>query len=78
MMNTVTGAATLFRRELLERTLPFPPRHGPHSFHDQWIALVALATGRLAYVDRPLYDYVQHRSAVLGHPRAKRRPSRGR
>ena len=67
MMNTVTGAATLFRRELLGQILPFPPRHGPHSFHDQWIALVALARGPLAYVDRPLYDYVQHRSAVLGH-----------
>jgi glycosyltransferase involved in cell wall biosynthesis len=82
MMNTVTGAATLFRRDLLERILPFPPRHGPNSYHDQWIALVALAEGPLTYVDRPLYDYVQHRRAVLGHhsrtAKAPRAPLRQR
>ena len=65
--NTVTGAASLFRRELLERALPFPPPHG-HTPHDQWLACVALAGGRIAYVDRPLQDYVQHRSSVFGHP----------
>jgi hypothetical protein len=27
---------------------------------------VALATGEVAYVDRPLYDYVQHAGAILG------------
>ena len=67
--NTVTGAASLFRRELLELALPFPPRHGS-PYHDHWLAMVALATGRIAYVDRPLYDYVQHRGAALGHARA--------
>jgi glycosyltransferase involved in cell wall biosynthesis len=63
--NTVTGAAALFRREVLERALPFPDSPG-NDFHDHWIALVALAIGPLAYVDRPLYDYVQHTRAVLG------------
>jgi hypothetical protein len=63
--NTVTGAAALFRREVLERALPFPDSPG-NDFHDHWIALVALAIGPLAYVDRPLYDYVQHPRAVLG------------
>ncbi len=75
--NTVTGAASLFRRELLELALPFPPRHGS-PYHDHWLALVALASGRIAYVDRPLYDYVQHRGAALGHARANAgRPLRG-
>jgi hypothetical protein len=64
--NTVTGAASLFRRELLNLALPFPPRHGL-PFHDHWLAVVALATGRIAYVDEPLYDYVQHGGASLGH-----------
>ena len=64
--NTVTGAATLFRRDLLPFVLPFPPRLGG-SYHDHWLAVVALAAGRLAYVDRPLYDYVQHPGQVLGH-----------
>jgi hypothetical protein len=30
----------------------------------------ALALGDIAYVDRPLYDYVQHGDAVLGHAAA--------
>jgi hypothetical protein len=63
--NTITGAATLFRRELLELALPFPDTPG-FQFHDSWLAVMALATGRVAYVDRPLYDYVQHPGAVFG------------
>lgn len=63
--NTVTGAAALFRREVVERALPFPDSPGIE-FHDHWIALTALACGDLAYVERPLYDYVQHRGAVVG------------
>jgi glycosyltransferase involved in cell wall biosynthesis len=63
--NTVTGAAALMRREVADRALPFPDSPGIE-FHDHWIALVALACGELAYVKRPLYDYVQHDSAILG------------
>jgi glycosyltransferase involved in cell wall biosynthesis len=69
--NTVTGAASLFRRELLARALPFPAAPGS-PYHDHWLALVALAGGKIAYVDRPLYDYVQHEGATLGHARANR------
>jgi glycosyltransferase involved in cell wall biosynthesis len=72
LANTVTGAASLFRRELLDLVLPFPLQIGD-AFHDQWIASVALATGRIAYVDRPLYDYVQHGGAARGHDAAMRR-----
>lgn len=64
--NTITGAASLFRRELLDRVLPFPTRIGAQ-WHDHWIALVAVASGQVRYVDRPLYDYVQHSDAVVGH-----------
>ncbi|MGH2988290.1 MAG: glycosyltransferase [Solirubrobacterales bacterium] len=63
--NTVPGAASLFRREVLEFALPFPDAPGD-LFHDHWLALVAMATGELAYVGRPLYDYVQHSNAVQG------------
>jgi glycosyltransferase involved in cell wall biosynthesis len=63
--NTVTGAAALMRREVVERALPFPDSPGIE-FHDHWLALVALACGKLAYVDAPLYDYVQHPAAILG------------
>lgn len=63
--NTVTGAATLFRRDVAELALPFPDAPGLQ-FHDHWLGLVALAAGEVAYVDRPLYDYVQHPGAVFG------------
>ncbi len=69
MANTVTGAASLFTRDLLDYVLPFPPRYEAN-YHDHWVALVAMALGRVAYVDTPLYDYVQHEGAVLGHARA--------
>ncbi|MFN8163261.1 MAG: glycosyltransferase [Solirubrobacterales bacterium] len=64
--NTVTGAASLFRRELLDRALPFPELPG-QPYHDHWLALLALAAGEIAYSNEPLYDYVQHGAAVLGH-----------
>jgi glycosyltransferase involved in cell wall biosynthesis len=63
--NSITGAATLFRREVAELALPFPDTPGL-PFHDHWIGLVALACGDVAYVDEPLYDYVQHRGAFFG------------
>jgi hypothetical protein len=81
--NTITGAATLFRRELLELLLPFPDTPG-YQFHDHWLGIAALAAGEIAYVDRPLYDYVQHPGAVFGdvtHGRRRRRergPGRAR
>lgn len=63
--NTITGAATLFRREVADLMLPFPEPPGLQ-FHDHWLALVALSTGEVNYVGRPLYDYVQHSGAVFG------------
>jgi len=77
LANTVTGAASLFRRELLDLVLPFPEPVGD-PFHDQWIAAMALATGSIAYVDRPLYDYVQHGGAARGHAAAMREFDPGR
>jgi glycosyltransferase involved in cell wall biosynthesis len=71
--NTVTGAASLFRRGILDDVLPFPPRLAD-PFHDHWLSLVALARGEISYVEEPLYDYVQHAEAVIGHSRANRRP----
>jgi len=73
MANSVTGAASLFRRELLDDALPLPPRHYK-GFHDHWLAVVALSLGRIAYVDEPLYDYVQHDTAVIGHAESNRKP----
>jgi len=69
--NAVTGAASCFRRDLLDDALPFPPAQFAH-YHDHWLGLVALARGDIAYTERALYDYVQHREASLGHAAANR------
>jgi len=64
--NTVTGAAAMVRRRVLDTILPFPPACGA-AFHDHWIACAALAMGDIAFIDQPLYDYVQHGGNVIGH-----------
>lgn len=64
--NTITGAASMLRASLLPEILPFPKPIGP-AFHDHWIGLAALLKGRIGYIDRPLYDYVQHAEGVIGH-----------
>jgi hypothetical protein len=71
--NTITGAASMFRRDLLGLALPFPDVPGAQ-YQDHWLGLCALAAGRIAYVDRPLYDYVQHGGALLGHEAANTVP----
>lgn len=66
MANTITGSAFMIRRELLSHILPFPQKFRG-SYHDHWIASVALSLGSIEYVGRPLYDYVQHERNVIGH-----------
>ena len=56
--NSVTGAASLFPRTLLDDALPFPPAQFAH-FHDHWLALTALALGG---------DPVRRRAAVRLRP----------
>jgi glycosyltransferase involved in cell wall biosynthesis len=75
--NSITGAATLFRRDVADLALPFPDSPGLQ-FHDHWLGLVALAAGDIEYVDRPLYDYVQHEKAVFGDVTQTRRRARRR
>ena len=67
--NAVSGASAVFRAEALPWILPLPQLPGK-AFHDRWIALVCKALGGIAYVGRPLYDYVQHDAASHGHARA--------
>ena len=66
LANTVTGAASLFKTSMLKDILPFPHKIGD-AFHDHWIACVALSTGEIEYIDRPLYSYRQHDNSVIGH-----------
>jgi glycosyltransferase involved in cell wall biosynthesis len=66
LANTITGAACIFKGELLAFILPFPQKIG-ELYHDHWIGSIALTMGDIKYVDRPLYDYVQHSTNVIGH-----------
>lgn len=60
--NLVTGATVLFRRSLLQRALPFPPEW----VHDEWLAIIAAATGEVELLDAPLIDYRQHSANQIG------------
>lgn len=62
--NSVTGASALYSRKVVDAALPFPNVRG--AYHDHWLACVALSMGRLVYLNRPLYDYMQHSGNVLG------------
>ncbi|MGN8082766.1 glycosyltransferase family 2 protein [Variovorax sp. 22077] len=60
--NLVTGATTMFRRTLLEAALPFAPEW----VHDEWLAAIAAATGRMDVLPEPTIDYRQHASNQIG------------
>ena len=65
VQNNVTGGAMLMNHALVRLLVAHPvPEHAV--MHDHWIALVAAAFGRIAYLDRALYDYRQHGDNVLG------------
>jgi len=60
--NLVTGATTMFRRTLLDAALPFAPEW----VHDEWLAAIAAATGRMDVLPEPTIDYRQHASNQIG------------
>ena len=60
--NLVTGATAMFRRELLEAALPIPSEW----LHDEWLAIVAAAIGRTAFIPEQLLDYRQHGANQVG------------
>lgn len=60
--NIATGATVMFRRRLLETALPFAPSW----LHDEWLAAVGAAVGRVDAVEEQLIDYRQHGSNEIG------------
>jgi glycosyltransferase involved in cell wall biosynthesis len=60
--NVVTGAALAFRSSLRKTALPIP-----HGFiHDEWLALVAAALGKVICINRQLVRYRQHPGQAIG------------
>jgi len=60
--NIVTGATMMVRRELIEQSRPFPAAW----VHDEWMAMVAAATGEVDLLEEPLTDYRQHGGNQIG------------
>ena len=60
--NIVTGATMVVRRDLVQRARPVPAAW----VHDEWLAMVAAATGEMDLLDEPLVDYRQHAGNQIG------------
>ncbi len=57
LRNSYTGCCMAFRRPVLERALPFPPKL---PMHDQWIGLLAEKEFRVEFLPEPLIEYRIH------------------
>ena len=60
--NLVTGATVMLRRSLLESAAPIPREW----VHDEWLAAIAAAVGRVRLVPDALIDYRQHETNQIG------------
>ena len=60
--NLATGATVVLRRELAALAQPFPREW----VHDEWLAIIAAAMGRVDLLDRPIIDYRQHGGNQIG------------
>lgn len=72
--NVVTGATVAFRRRLLATALPFPAAW----VHDEWLAAMAAATGRIDLLPDRLIDYRQHGANQIGVAKPSLRDKIGR
>jgi hypothetical protein len=60
--NLVTGATVVFRRKLFDDARPFPVSW----VHDEWLAIIAAASGRIVPLSERLMDYRQHGANQIG------------
>ena len=58
----ITGAASAFRRELIEKALPIPS----HWVHDAWLGLIAATFGQVRAIPDVLIQYRQHENNQIG------------
>ncbi len=60
LANSVSGHASLVRREVFARARPFPQG----AYHDWWLALCAAGGQGVVYLDAPLVHYRRHEAAI--------------
>jgi glycosyltransferase involved in cell wall biosynthesis len=58
----VTGATMAVRRSMIERALPI----AADWIHDEWLAAITAAVGKIDFIDAPLIDYRQHGGNQIG------------
>lgn len=63
--NLATGTTMTLDARLLPVAIPFPPDW----VHDEWLAAVGAAIGRLRLIETPLVDYRQHGGNQIGASR---------
>lgn len=70
LQNEVTGSLAVFRRDVVEKALPFPVCDSTAAYHDHWLGVCAAALGEIKVLADPVQDYVQHSSNVVGESSA--------
>jgi glycosyltransferase involved in cell wall biosynthesis len=68
LANVVTGCTSVLNRSLCRRAGPIPREA---MMYDHWLALVAVTTGAIAYVDTPTILYRQHDRNAIGAKRPR-------
>lgn len=63
--NIALGCTMIFNRPLLELSLRLK-NYDLITMHDWWVALLAVAFGKLLYIDEPLICYRQHHHNTVG------------
>jgi glycosyltransferase involved in cell wall biosynthesis len=62
--NFVQGSTTLFKRELVDMICPFP---NDIDFHDHWLALNAIMSKGLIYLNTVTLEYRQHSNNITNN-----------
>ena len=63
--NRTAGCMMAFRKELVEKIVPFPT-HIPLMIHDNWITIVAAMMDSLGMINEQLISYRQHNFQQIG------------
>jgi glycosyltransferase involved in cell wall biosynthesis len=66
ILNSVSGMASVFRRDVARAADPFSLSACRYILHDHWTSLIASLLGDVQFMDQALVDYTQHAVNVLG------------
>ena len=63
--NRSAGCMMAFRKELIEKIIPFPT-HIPEMIHDNWITIMAAILDKIGIIEERLISYRQHSFQQIG------------